>query len=205
MVFNKKEWIGCWDNFENYIYSDNRYMKKCWEEVETVCKQNPGFQKMFPNGVKEFWKKACNTITEENPVRLGGWKIGETQAGMQIEWMDQAGTILGCYEYELIQLLERGLEGKENYIFKAVHCSETCPFAYFLAMEPMPERAAIEKGGLLSHLHFQYASHLEKLVQNNRLCNSFWYATMCAGNSTVLEQCNIVRALHRMPVWKSLE
>lgn len=69
-----------------------------------------------------------------------------------------------------------------------------------LAMEPMPPRTARKTGGLLSHLHFQYASSPE----NGKLCNPMWYATMCDGDGTLLEQCNIVRALHHLPVWKAL-
>ena len=31
-----------------------------------------------------------------------------------------------------------------------------------------------------------------------------WYATMCDGDGELLEQCNIVRALHRIPKWEKL-
>ena len=73
-------------------------------------------------------------------------------------------------------------------------------------MEPMPPRAARLQGGLLSHLHFQYASGPEPLFDpdTHALRSPRWYATMCDGDGTLLEQCNIVRALHRLPVWEEL-
>ena len=65
---------------------------------------------------------------------------------------------------------------------------------------------AFAEGGLLSHLHFQYASGPEHLFDpdTNALRSPLWYATMCDGDGTLLEQCNIVRALHRLPVWEEL-
>ena len=38
--------------------------------------------------------------------------------------------------------------------------------------------------------------------KQKKLRNPMWYATMCEDAGTVLEQCNIVRALHRLPVWE---
>lgn len=59
---------------------------------------------------------------------------------------------------------------------------------------------------LLSHLHFQYASGVEHLLDpaTNTLRTPMWYATMCDADGTLLEQCNIVRAFHRLPLWKAL-
>lgn len=73
-------------------------------------------------------------------------------------------------------------------------------------MEPMPHRTARQSGGLLSHLHFQYASGPEHLFdpETNTLRSPIWYATMCDAAGTLLEQCNIVRALHRLPLWAEL-
>ena len=80
------------------------------------------------------------------------------------------------------------------------------PFRCLLAMEPMPPRTARQSGGLLSHLHFQYASGPEHLFdpETNTLRSPMWYATMCDAAGTLLEQCNIVRALHRLPLWAEL-
>lgn len=204
MEFVVKEWLGVWDNFEGYIDSKDSYMQMVWDEVVIACESNPALKKMFPHGAKKFWEQACNTITEENLVRLGGWSIEEKDQGLQIAWLDESGKEIGCYEYELDQIVEKGLEGKQNLLFIAKNAPETCAFRYLLAMEPMPERFARENGGLLSHLHFQYASRLDMLIQEDKLCRPFWYATMCAGDSSILEKCNIVRALHRMPVWEQL-
>ena len=59
-------------------------------------------------------------------------------------------------------------------------------------------------GSLLSHLHFQYSSRLELLFKDEKLNKQMWYATMCDGDGELLEQCNIVRALHRIPKWEKL-
>jgi len=72
----------------------------------------------------------------------------------------------------------------------------------------MPERSAPRHGGLLSHLHFQYASDEGKLVKGKGkravLRHRMWYPTMCAAEGTLLDQCNIVRALHHLQAWKEL-
>ena len=102
--------------------------------------------------------------------------------------------------------MPRGLEGKENALFVAENVPADWPFRCLLAMEPMPPRTARQEGGLLSHLHFQYASGVEHLLDpaTNTLRTSMWYATMCDADGTLLEQCNIVRAFHRLPLWKAL-
>lgn len=199
MEFKPNEWIGKWVNFESYIYSDNAAMKKCWEEAEKAASVMP----MFKNGVKRFWETACNTINGENPVRLGGWNIIPAENGMEIEWLDESGNSLGRYKYTLAEIVEKGLEAKPNFLFYAETAPIDSPFRYLLAMEPMPRRAEKENGGLLSHLHFQYASTRELLLADERLCNPMWYPTMC-DEGTLLQQCNIVRALHRMDKWNKL-
>lgn len=123
-----------------------------------------------------------------------------------IAWTDADGNPLGRAVYHLDHVLERGLEGKENALFVAEDVPADWPFRCLLAMEPMPPRAARLQGGLLSHLHFQYASGPEHLFDpdTHALRSPLWYATMCDGDGTLLEQCNIVRALHRLPVWEEL-
>lgn len=200
MEFQKSEWIGKWTNFEQYLYSEDAAMKQCWDEAEKCAAAMP----MFKNGVKDFWKMACNTITAKTPVRLGGWNITDAGDGIEIEWVDEKNASLGKYVYGCSQIIEKGLEAKENFLFEAKEAPADCPFRYLLAMEPMPERAAKENGGLLSHLHFQYASTLEELLKDGKLINPMWYATMCDADGDLLAQCNIVRALHRMPKWETL-
>mgnify|MGYP002419896467 CR=1 FL=1 len=106
----------------------------------------------------------------------------------------------------LFRGFSKGLEGKENALFVAEDMPENWPFRCLLAMEPMPPRTARQTGGLLSHLHFQYASQRNLLVdpETQKLHNPMWYATVCDGDGTLLEKCNIVRALHRLPLWAEL-
>ncbi len=201
MEFKKHEWIGNWENFEKYIYSEDTAMQQCWAEAEEAAKAMP----MFKQGVKSFWKMACNTITPENPVRLGGWKISGTENGIEIQWLDEKGTDLGSYSYVCKDIIPNGLEAKENYLFEAKEAPSSWPFRYLLAMEPMPSRTAKASGALLSHLHFQYASTLESLLkEDGTLCNPMWYATMCDEDGDLLDKCNIVQALHRMKRWEKL-
>ena len=200
MEFNQKEWLGCWVNFESYIYSEEPAMQKCWEDSEGVAKMMP----MFKNGAKAFWQMACDTVNEENPIRLGGWHIEEDGAGMQIEWIGVNGENLGKQSYVLATIVPKGLEAKENFLFEAKDAPENWPFRYLLAMAPMPPRSALKDGGLLSHLHFQYASSIDRLLKDGKLVKPMWYATMCAGDGTLLDRCNIVRALHRLPKWTEI-
>ena len=202
MKFNVHEWIGNWDNFESYIYSESEPMKICWAEAEEAVKAIPS--PMFKNGAKGFWQTACSTVTAKNPVRLGGWKITEAENGMHIVWLDETGNSLGEADYAVSDILPKGLEGKENFLFEAADAPDGFPFRCLLAMEPMPERAAVRDGGLLSHLHFQYSDCLCNLLQAGKLVSPMWYATMCAADGGELERCNIVRALHRMPKWEKL-
>ena len=123
-----------------------------------------------------------------------------------IEWLDEDGASLGKAVYHLESVLEKGLEGKQNALFVAEDMPENWPFRCLLAMEPMPPRTARQTGGLLSHLHFQYASQRNLLVdtETQKLHNPMWYATVCDGDGALLEKCNIVRALHHLPVWDAL-
>ncbi len=200
MIFDKEEWLGSWVNFESYIYSAEAAMKQCWAEAEELAQTMP----MFKNGAKAFWRMACNTINAENTVRLGGWQIDATEKGMSIEWFAENGSSLGKHNYILSTIIPKGLEAKENLLFEAIDAPEGWPFRYLLAMAPMPERSAKNNGGLLSHLHFQYAGSPEKLLKDGVLCKPMWYATMCDGDGDLLQQCNILRALHHLPVWNEL-
>lgn len=200
MEFNKNEWIGNWINFESYIYSQEPAMKQCWADAEKIAVKMP----MFKNGAKAFWQMACNTINETTGLRLGGWHIDATEDGMAIEWYDENQKSLGKYNYVLSTIVPKGLEAKENFLFEATDAPETFAFRYLLAMAPMPERSAKNTGGLLSHLHFQYANNIEMILKDGTLCKPMWYATMCDGDGSLLDSCNIVRALHKLPVWTKL-
>ena len=175
-------------------------MVRRWEGTEAAVKMMP----MFKNGAKAFWQMACDTVAAENPVRLGGWHIESDSEGMQIEWIGESGENLGKQTYALSAIVPKGLEAKENFLFEAKEAPEGWPFRYLLAMAPMPPRSALAEGGLLGHLHFQYAGKIENILRDGKLVRPMWYATMCAGDGTRLDRCNIVRALHRLPKWDEL-
>ena len=203
MEYHANDWLGRWQNFESYLTSTDPYLTRAWQDAEALA----GKMSMFQHGAKAFWTMACVTTSPENPHRLGGWNI--TAAGGEklcIEWLAEDGSSLGSAVYHLESVLEKGLEGKENALFVAEDAADNWPFRCLLAMEPMPPRTARQSGGLLSHLHFQYASRPELLFdpESRKLRNPMWYATVCDGDGTLLEQCNIVRALHRLPVWETL-
>ena len=204
MEYRPSDWLGRWQNFESYFNPEEPYLNKAWQAAEAAGAQMPMFRQ---GGVKAFWQRACVTVTPENPHTLGGWEITPAEGDkLCIRWLAQDGTDLGQAVYHLETVLEKGLEGKENALFVAEDAGENWPFRCLLAMEPMPARTARQDGGLLSHLHFQYASRAEQLFDpdSRKLRNPMWYATMCDGDGTLLEQCNIVLALHRLPVWETL-
>lgn len=194
MQIKKENWIGRWENFENYIFSKDPYITKAWNLVESSTKNIP----MFKNGPKEFWKKTCSTINKENLNYIYSWEIQDSNNGLLITWFDKNHEILFESEYLLINIFNKGLENKNNFIFQAQADLET-PFKYILAMEPMPE-----KDNLISHFHYQFASKLENLIQAEKLVNPYWYATMCNQDCTVLDQCNIILALHKLPTWNAI-
>ena len=203
MEYHANDWLGRWQNFESYLTSNDPYLVKAWQDAEAAAAAMP----MFKGGVKRFWQMACVTTSPENPHTLGGWNITPAaDEKLCIEWLSAEGTSLGKAVYHLETVVEKGLEGKENALFMAEDVPENWPFRCLLAMEPMPARTARKNGGLLSHLHFQYASCPEQLIdpESQKLRNPMWYATVCDGDGTLLEQCNIVRALHRLPVWENL-
>lgn len=205
MEYHMNDWLGQWQNFEQYLTSTEPALLRAWQNAEEAVTSMK--MPMFRNGAKAFWQKACVTTSPENPHTLGGWNITAAEADkLCIEWTDANGNGLGKAVYHLETLLQKGLEGKENLLFVAEDVPGNWPFRCLLAMEPMPPRTARKSGGLLSHLHFQYASSPDKLFdpESGTLRSPMWYATMCDGNGTLLEQCNIVLALHRLPVWSAL-
>ena len=185
MEFHPNDWLGRWQNFESYITSTDPYLQLAWQEAEAAAAALP----MFKSGAKQFWQMACVTTSIGNPHTLGGWTITPADGGkLCIAWTDADGNTLGRAVYHLDHVLERGLEGKENALFVAEDVPADWPFRCLLAMEPMPPRAARLQGGLLSHLHFQYASGPEHLfdTDTHALRSPLWYATMCDGDGTLL-------------------
>lgn len=201
MKYEQAEWLGRWQNFESYLTSTEPAMLRAWAEAEHAAKAMP----MFKGGVKSFWAAACTTTTQENPTPLGGWNITPEGENLAIEWFAADGSTLGKAVYHLDSVLPKGLEGKPNALFVAADAAPDWPLRCLLAMEPMPARDAYKAGGLLSHLHFQYASKPELLFDaDGSLCNPMWYATMCDASGDLLARCNIVRAMHHLPVWTEL-
>ena len=192
---NQTKWIGEWENFENYINSENEYILKCWKNAESVA----GLMPMFQHGVKNFWKKSCFTTTNENPISIDRWNVESIVDGLKITWLLKDGTSY-TYDYYLETMIEKGLENKESYLF--VSDTEDTPFTYLLAMEPMPDKT---KDGLLPHLHFQYGKNKEDIVKDDMLVNPVWYATMVDKDGTLLQKCNLLNSLHRLPSWEKLD
>ena len=180
-------------------------MDQVWQEAEAMVAKVPPLAKMFGGSAQAFWRKACCTATKDSPVTLQGCYVEETPAGVFAEWFGADGKTLGCHRYVVESVVEKGLEGKPNFIFFAPDAPESWPFRYVMAMEPMPERSAREHGGLISHVHFQFAARRESLVDaSQKLVNPMWYPTFCDAAGSLLEQCNIVRALHKLPAWNAL-
>lgn len=205
MDFDTQEWLGSWENFELYFTDTNPLMCRAWEEAERAVKaqkKNLLSAFLFRKGAKQFWISGCYTVTKENPMQLGGWNVRQGDGGaLHIEWLAANGESLGEYSYVLDSIVERGLEGKTNYLLRT-DAADAGAFRYILSMAPMPERAAKDSGGLISHLHFQYASKKELLLAaDGKLKKPHWYATMCDREASMLQRCNIVRALHKLPLW----
>ncbi len=113
-------------------------------------------------------------------------------------------TLVVCILATLVAALVGGLFGKKmmkKHFEKAGMKEKAGPFSYLISMEPMPERSQKDQGGLISHVHFQYASQMEKLVNSKgKLKHRHWYATMCDGDADEKQRCNIVRAMHGLPL-----
>lgn len=192
---NLNKWNGKWENFENYIDNDDEHILKCWKNAEENCQVIP----MFRNGVKNFWKKACFTTTKDNSVSIDTWLVEASGDGLDITWTLKDGSIWSNH-YMWESTVEKGLENKESYLF--VSDSKDTPFTFLLVMEPMPDKT---KGGILSHLHFQYGKTLDELVQENKLVNPMWYATMVDEEGSLLQKCNLLNAMHHLPILEKLD
>lgn len=113
--------------------------------------------------------------------------------------------------YRLDHAIARGLEGKPCLVFHAIDAPAgrvagrggEDPFRVLIATEPMPGRRTHAKGGLLSHLHFQYASSEGRLLRGRgvgaRIRHRLWYPTMVDAHGDETDRCNVVRALHGLP------
>ena len=200
MNYHQKDWLGSWQNFESYLTSTAPAMQACWAQAEKTAKALP----MFKAGVKLFWQRACSTALA-GPV-LGGWQIEAANAqDLRITWLDADGKPLDSAVYYFAGTLAQGLEGKECAKFETAGALQHPQFRCLLAMPPMPEHTAHQHGGMLSHLHFQYAAAWGALIgTDGKLTHPMWYPTMCDGTGTLLEQCNIVRAMHHLPNWTEL-
>lgn len=209
MAYDFSEWVGSWENFELYFDDPHPAMRQAWQEAEQAIrtrKKDPVSAILYRNGAKRFWQDACYTKTDANPYRLGGWRVAaDGDDALAVEWLAEDGASLGLWHYRLDTVIQKGLEGKVNYLFCASDATPDCPFGCFLTMAPMPARAEKESGGLIAHLHFQFAAKKEDLLKpGDRLRHPHWYATLCDAEATMLQRCNIVRALHKLDVWDAL-
>lgn len=216
MTFTVTEWAGDWISFERLIDSDDPYLERAWREADAAMRANrSAFSIMLPFfgfSIRRFWRWACRTRSRDNRVPIAGWHIEPLvfgdQDGFALSWLSTDTTVIATFAYHLDHMLAKGLEGKPCYVFRADAAPADSPFRVLVSMDPMPERAALADGGLASHLHFQYASSEDKLLKGTgeqaKLRNRMWYPTMCSAEGDLLAQCNIVRALHKLPAWPSL-
>ena len=183
------------------------------EAAEQAVLANPKMAPMAARGIRTFWSMACSTTSPENIIHIGYWRVNEPaaesgstdDAALAIEWFAEDDTSLDTYEYTIDHVIEHGLEGSPTFVFHTTDpAAEDSPFRWLLAINPLPSRKAFAEGGLLSHLHFQYANDLHTLVATDEatgtetLRNPRWYATMCANEGTVEDRCAIIRALHHL-------
>ena len=216
MNFNVNDWLGDWISFEHLIDSRDPNLERAWKDSTEAMRSKPLFAIMMLGDARRFWSKACRTSGRERRDRIGGWHIDRLPAagdddgvaGFRLTWLDEGRKPIATHEYRLDHMHDKGLEGKPCYVFHAIDAGVSDPFAVLVAMDPMPERSALRHGGLLSHLHFQYASDEHNLIKGKgkqaTLRRRMWYPTMCAAEGTLIDQCNIVRALHHLPAWKEL-
>ncbi|WP_204314755.1 hypothetical protein [Bifidobacterium aerophilum] len=215
------EWTGDWISFERLIDSHDPAIERAWTESEAAMRgRRSAFSLMLPffgGSMRRFWRWACRTTCRANRhVPIAGWHIepleyGENAGnGFALEWRSDESTVIGRYAYQLDHMIDRGLEGKPCYVFHADSAPDGSPFRVLIAMDPMPARAELDEGGLLSHLHFQYGSSEAALLRGPdkgaaaRLRHRMWYPTMCSADGDLLAQCNIIRALHHLPAWERL-
>lgn len=145
---------------------------------------------------------------------LGDWisfehLINNHDPNLDRAWKDSTKAMRSKPLFAIMMLGDaRRFWAKACYVFHASDAGASDPFAVLIAMEPMPERSVLRHGGLLSHLHFQYASDEGELIKGTgkqaTLRHRMWYPTMCAAEGTLLDQCNIVRALHHLQAWREL-
>ena len=131
MNYQQKDWLGSWQNFENYLVSTAPAMQACWTQAEEAAKALP----MFQAGVKTFWQRACGTALA-GPV-LGGWQIEAANAqDLRITWLDAAGQPLDSAVYHFTGALEKGLEEKVCAKFETAVALQHPQFRCLLAMPP---------------------------------------------------------------------
>lgn len=203
-LFSPAEWLGGWTSFERYIDADDPAMVQTWADAEQAAAHMPAMARTAEHGIRSFWSALCRTATAEQPNRIDGWRIEpaaqNADDGMALTWIAQDGLALDVCEYHYEGFIDHGFEGRTTLIFRDARADASGPFTWLIALQPMPARTEPAEGRLLSHLHFQYASRRDLLIDPNtgKLANPRWYATMCEDSADVLAQCNIVRALHRL-------
>ena len=172
-AFDITDWLGEWESFEHYIDSDDAAIQQTWKAAEQAVLANPKMAPMAARGIRTFWSMACSTTSPENIIHIGYWRVNEPaaesgstdDAALAIEWFAEDDTSLDTYEYTIDHVIEHGLEGSPTFVFHTTDpAAEDSPFRWLLAINPLPSRKAFAEGGLLSHLHFQYANDLHTLV-----------------------------------------
>ena len=134
----------------------------------TDCARNDG------GTTDDITHGGTNVTTDDE---TNGTAVGETNddtdattgAVIRIEWFAEDNTSLDTYDYRLDHVIAHGLEGSPTFVFTTDDPNAAdSPFRWLLTIAPLPSRKAFAEGGLLSHLHFQYANDLHTLVSNGK-------------------------------------
>ncbi len=216
MDFNVNDWLGDWISFEHLINNHDPNLDRAWKDSTKAMRSKPLFAIMMLGDARRFWAKACKTSGKEWRFRIGGWHIEQPSAvgdddavaGFNLTWLDKNAPPSQHMNIGSIMCTTRGWKANPAMCSTLAMPVPPDPFAVLIAMKPMPERSVLRHGGLLSHLHFQYASDEGELIRGTgkqaTLRHRMWYPTMCAAEGTLLDQCNIVRALHHLQAWREL-
>ncbi len=192
-AFDITDWLGEWESFEHYIDSDDAAIQQTWEAAEQAVLANPKMAPMAARGIRTFWSMACSTTSPENIIHIGYWRVNEPAAESAPRTMPRSPSNGSPRTTPASTPTNTPSTMSSSTVSKAPPPSCSTPpirppktaRSAATCHHPLPSRKAFAEGGLLSHLHFQYANDLHTLVATDEatgvetLRNPRWYATMC--------------------------
>ena len=215
-----KNWVGNWENWQNYIYPDDAtaaeypLLDSVWDTSYDAYiaafyayGQEMGDQvkAMYPDtaSLKNYWNNMTYTTTDENPSGVNTIKVEAKDTGYALSWVAADGTVLATDSYTMTGKMANGLEGAEMYIFTADTLADGSAFKYFVTMCPGME--GTEDKPIAAHYHFQYGSSIDNLLNNSQLYNGadsniknkYWYATMINSDDSKVAKYNVILGMHR--------